>query len=127
MRLVSSNNQIPESDKFSSPSEFTPIDSAVIGHQHQPLQYSPHISQEPRGVSGTLKVPKETTPIDVAVFRMPLENDKKVNNIGSHLQANQILTEKGKASQQSQKVYYIFWLDLIELKFKLCFVDFGNS
>ena len=98
----------------------------MIGQQ-PPLQYSPHISQEPRGVSGTLKVPKETTPIDVAVFRMPLENDQQLDNIGSHLQANQILTEKGKASQQSQKVYYIFWLDLIELKFKLCFVDFGNS
>ena len=104
MRLVSSNIQIPDSEKFSSPLEFTPIDSAVIGHQ-PPLQYSPQISQDPRGVSGALKVPKETTPIDVAVFRMPLENDQKVDNIGSHLQAIKILTEKGKASQQSLKVY----------------------
>ena len=105
--MSSSNNLNPESDKFSSPSEFTPIDSAVIGHQ--PLQYSPHISQDPRGVSGALKVPKETTPIDVAVFRMPLENDQQLDNIGSHLQANQILTEKGKASQQSQKVYITYF------------------
>lgn len=89
--MSSSYNLNPESDKFSSPSEFTPIDSAVIGQQAQysaPIgQYSPGqgFDKKPSSVeslsgqssplrlSGRLKVPKETTPIDVAVFRMPYE------------------------------------------------------
>ena len=65
-----------------------------------PQQYSP-INQE----AGVLKIPQETTPIDVAVFRMPHENDQKGNSIISHLQSDQILAEeKRKASQQFVRV-----------------------
>ena len=105
--MVSSNNLISDSDKFSSPSEFTPIDSAVIGQPWivdisgpdkiypWPQQHSP-INQE----GGALKIPKETTPIDVAVFRMPQENDHKGNSIMSDLQDQLLVEEKKKASQQ---------------------------
>ena len=54
----------------------------------------------------TLKVPRETTPIDVAVFRMPNEyNVPKANQ----LQHSQIMAEdKGKASSiKSLKVLLI--------------------
>ena len=65
-----------------------------------PQQHSP-INQE----AGVLKIPKETTPIDVAVFRMPHENDHKDNSIMSHLQSDQKLIEENrKASQQFVRV-----------------------
>ena len=136
--MASSPGLYPGSDKFSSPSEFTSIDTAVIGQQSE---YSVPIGQgaggrnnqnkftgvysdqsPPPKLAGTLKVPKETTPIDVAVFRMPYENSVQGgNSIGTKSQSKQILAdEKGRASAESVKVIHHTFLFLEVSMFPLC-------
>ena len=91
-RLVSSSPSSSSSTKFSSPSEFTSIDMAVGGEEgsQRPgapaiivTPYSGSISPsrglQPLRLTGRLNIPKETTPIDVAVFQMPSEYVKRVN------------------------------------------------
>jgi len=68
-------------DKFMSPHEFTPIDTAVVGQVPQPqpdnyIRNSEKSKSMPYSLStlskikirGKLKPPKETTPIDKAIF-----------------------------------------------------------
>ena len=65
-----SETKLRGSNKFSAPAEFTPIDTAILGqapviHTIQQKRVNTYATPQEQG---KLKVPKETTPIDEAVF-----------------------------------------------------------
>ena len=88
----SSSSQLIGSNKseFRSPHEVTPIDVAVVGKPQPPssVQYSQTVAVNPAPAlpasrdRSKLKVPKETTPIDEAVFSHNVFNKQRnTNNI----------------------------------------------